>query len=150
MSAQNGNNSSDSGSLSSREIRRRLRRIDQDFVQEGSRSVTGKDVERIVERADEIESRFSKSGPLGRVLEDGQLMLALTKDYWKGRYRAVPLWTIGAIAFALLYVLNPLDLIPDVIPVVGALDDAAVVSMCLLMVEQDLHEYKEWLLGNDE
>lgn len=33
---------------------------------------------------------------------------------------------------------NPLDLIPDVIPVLRLLDGAAVISMCLIVVEQDL------------
>jgi len=56
----------------------------------------------------------------------------------------VPIGTVSAIGFALLYVLNPLDLVPDVLPVVGLLDDAAVVSACVVLVEQDLHAYNAW------
>ena len=41
--------------------------------------------------------------------------------------------------------LNPLDLIPDALPVLGVLDDAAVVSACLVLLEQDLHDYRRWL-----
>jgi uncharacterized membrane protein YkvA (DUF1232 family) len=48
------------------------------------------------------------------------------------------------VVFSLLYVLNPMDLIPDVIPGVGAIDDAAVVSLCLLLIEQDLLAYRSW------
>jgi uncharacterized membrane protein YkvA (DUF1232 family) len=50
----------------------------------------------------------------------------------------------------LLYVLNPLDLIPDFLPLVGQIDDAAVVAACLLMVRQDLHKYKKWKIGNPD
>ncbi len=36
------------------------------------------------------------------------------------------------------------DFIPDVIPVVGHLDDAAVVGFVLQMVRSDLDEYMAW------
>ena len=45
-------------------------------------------------------------------------------------------------------VLSPIDLIPDVIPVVGLVDDAAVIAICLLMIEQELHDYSEWKAAN--
>ena len=51
---------------------------------------------------------------------------------------------IAAIVAALLYVLSPIDLIPDFIPIIGYVDDALVVSACLAMVKQDLHAYRNW------
>jgi uncharacterized membrane protein YkvA (DUF1232 family) len=56
----------------------------------------------------------------------------------------LPYWTLSAVAFTLLYVANPFDLVPDALPGVGLVDDAAVLSVCLLMVEQDLYDYKAW------
>lgn len=121
-----------------------LRRIDTGFIERGSRSISDEDVQWVVEKADAIEHRLHRGGPLTRFLDDGRLLLALVKDYWQNEYREVPYWTLAAIAFALLYVLNPFDLIPDALPGIGLLDDAAVLSACLLLVEQDLHEYKAW------
>ena len=46
--------------------------------------------------------------------------------------------------FALLYVFNPFDLLPDVLPIIGAVDDAAVVGACLLLIERDLRQYRSW------
>jgi uncharacterized membrane protein YkvA (DUF1232 family) len=51
---------------------------------------------------------------------------------------------MAAIVAALLYVLSPIDLLPDFIPIVGYVDDALVVAACLALVEQDLINYKEW------
>ena len=126
-------------------LRDRLDRIDVAFIEAGADDTTTADVERVVDRADDIEARFHGDGPLGRLLEDGKLMLSLVQDYWGGRYRAVPRWTLTASAFALLYVLNPLDLVPDALPVIGVIDDAAVLSLTLVLFEQDLREYRTWL-----
>jgi uncharacterized membrane protein YkvA (DUF1232 family) len=34
--------------------------------------------------------------------------------------------------------------------VIGQVDDALVFGACLLLVEQDLHNYKKWKIDNDE
>ncbi|PSQ69366.1 MAG: hypothetical protein BRD26_06640 [Bacteroidetes bacterium QH_1_64_81] len=118
--------------------------IDEDYVKQGAKDISEVDLDTVVERAEAIEERFQGSGPLQRVLEDGRLLLELVRDAQEGRYRAVPVWTLSAAGFALLYVLNPFDLVPDALPLLGLLDDAAVVSACLSLVEQDLRDYQAW------
>ena len=44
----------------------------------------------------------------------------------------------------LLYVLNPIDIIPDFIPFIGRIDDALVLKFCLKLIEKDLSKYKKW------
>ena len=118
--------------------------IDEDYVKQGAKDISEVDLDTVVERAEAIEERFQGSGPLQRVLEDGRLSLELVRDTQEGRYRAVPVWTLSAVGFALLYVLNPFDLVPDTLPLLGLIDDAAVVSACLSLVEQDLRNYQAW------
>ena len=113
-------------------------------VNDGANRVTEEDVYKVVNRADDIQRKVSKHGPLGRFINDVKLMISLVKDYWNKNYREVPWWTVAAIVTALLYVLSPVDLIPDIIPFFGLLDDAAVVSACLFLVEQDLSRYRIW------
>ncbi len=113
-------------------------------LHKNARRVTEKDVKKVLKKKASIEKKFLGEGPLGRFIEDGKLMIALVKDYSNGSYTKIPFWTIAAIVAALLYVLNPVDLIPDFIPFVGFVDDALVVGACLMMVEQDLHTYKSW------
>lgn len=117
---------------------------DPNFVKEGARNVTSRDIETVVQKSDEIEKRFRNWGPLQRFLDDGRLLISAIRDYWTGRYRRFPLGTVGAIAFTLLYVFDPLDIIPDVLPIIGQLDDAAVVAGCLFLVENDLRLYALW------
>jgi uncharacterized membrane protein YkvA (DUF1232 family) len=106
--------------------------------------VTEKDLNKALKKRDEIEQKFKGDGPLGRFLADLKLLFSITQDYVSGDYREVPYWSIAAIVGTLLYVLNPMDLIPDFIPVIGYVDDALVVAACLAMIEHDLLAYKEW------
>jgi uncharacterized membrane protein YkvA (DUF1232 family) len=97
-----------------------------------------------VEHADEIRQQFQSRGPLKRFVEDAKMLTALIKDYRLGNYRGALYGTIAAAVFALIYVFNPLDLLPDVLPFVGAVDDASVIAACLMLIERDLFKYRDW------
>ncbi|MEO5887938.1 MAG: DUF1232 domain-containing protein [Anaerolineales bacterium] len=122
-------------------------KADEEFVKEGAEKITDKDVEKVVDKSEEINQKFTSRGPLKRFVEDGKLLIALVKDYRAGGYRQTPFGIIAAIVFSLIYVFNPFDLVPDVLPFIGALDDATVVGACLILVEKDLQKYKNWLQG---
>jgi uncharacterized membrane protein YkvA (DUF1232 family) len=121
-----------SDKFASRELSKEARR-----VHEG-------DLETLLDRQQKIEQKVQDSGKLSRFTTDIKLMFSLIRDYWRGEYRAIPWKSIAAIAGALLYVMNPLDLIPDLIFGFGLLDDAGVVALCLKLVESDLHRYAAW------
>lgn len=116
-------------------------------LNDGAETVTEKDIQKVLERADDIQRKFTGHSPLGRFIADVKIMISMIKDFWNKNYREVPWWTIGAVVTALLYVLNPVDIVPDFIPFFGLLDDAAVVSACLFLVEKDLNRYKNWKDG---
>ncbi len=62
----------------------------------------------------------------------------------------MPWLVIASVGGSLLYVLYPIDLIPDFIPFVGYLDDALVFAACLKFVIQDLEKYRQWKNGQTE
>ncbi len=99
------------------------------------------DIAKVNQRAQEIESKLPK---LKKVFEQTKIMLSMVKDYWAGTYREIPYWAISAVSMALLYVLNPADVVPDVIIGVGYLDDATIVAFCLKLVQRELERYQEW------
>lgn len=117
---------------------------DEEFVKEGAEKVTSRDIEKVVSRADEIDQQFSARGPLKRFISDGKMLISLLKDYRSGNYRGALFGTIAAAAFALIYVFNPFDIVPDVLPVIGAVDDASVIAACLMLIERDLFKYRDW------
>ncbi len=117
-------------------------------LKKGAAKVSEADLDGILKRREDIEKRFSGNGPLGKFVAELKILFSLLKDYKSGEYRAVPWGTIAAIVTTLLYVLSPVDLIPDFIPILGFVDDAAVVAACLAFIKADLNTYLEWKKAN--
>ena len=113
------------------------------FDEERSK-ITREDIKDLIKKENKVIARVKKYGPLVDYLEDVKTFYALIKDYINGEYTDVPWWTIAAIGAALAYIINPFDVIPDFIPVIGQIDDAAVLVLCLKMVKKDIEKYKEW------
>lgn len=124
--------------------------MSEEFVKAGAEKVTPKEIEKVVEHADEIRHQFQSRGPLRRFIEDGKMLTSLLKDYRAGNYRGALIGTIAAAAFALIYIFNPFDIIPDVLPFVGAVDDASVIAACLMLIERDLFKYRDWKLNQPD
>jgi uncharacterized membrane protein YkvA (DUF1232 family) len=125
-------------------------KIDRKFIENGAQKVTDKDLEKVLSKSDAIKKKFTAGGPLRRFIEDGQLLISLVKDYRAGTFRQVPYGSIAAIVFTLIYVFNPLDLLPDFLPIIGQIDDAAVVAACMVLVEHDLYTYKLWKQNKEQ
>ena len=119
----------------------------EEYVREGAEKVTDTDIENVADHAEDIRKQFRARGPLKRFIEDGRMMTALIKDWRTGNYRRAMRWTIAAAAFALIYVINPFDIVPDVLPFVGAVDDATIIAACLVLIERDLFQYRDWKIG---
>ena len=66
------------------------------------------------------------TGGLGEVLGNLRLSWNLIRD------RRVPLWLKGIPFLALLYVLWPVDLVADILPGLGQLDDLTVILLGLM------------------
>jgi uncharacterized membrane protein YkvA (DUF1232 family) len=113
-------------------------------ILEEAEKIRDLDVKKVLDNEEKIYEKVSGSSSLSRFLGDFKELFSMVKDYWRGGYRDVPFWTIGSIVAVLIYVLNPLDLVPDYIPIVGLLDDTAVISTCLAMVGLDLKKYRKW------
>ena len=47
------------------------------------------------------------------------------------RHPAAPTWLKAGTALLVLYVISPIDLIPDVLPVIGVVDDLVLVPLAI-------------------
>lgn len=68
----------------------------------------------------------------------------LIKAYALGQYREVPWKTILLIVAAIIYFLNPLDLVPDLIPLTGLTDDFAVLLWVYNSASNEIQKFLLW------
>lgn len=99
---------------------------------------------KVLDEESKILGLFSRVNRLKPFLEDAQTIFALLKDFLSGRYKDVPWRVIAALAGVLLYVLTPIDLIPDILIPFGWLDDAAVLTLALKFCGGDIEAYRRW------
>ncbi|GEK88263.1 Uncharacterized membrane protein YkvA, DUF1232 family [Alkalibacterium putridalgicola] len=106
-----------------------------------------KDKEKTEEMLDELEKKLSKIPRVGKYLKDIPVFISLVRAYISKEYTKIPLRSVIAIVSALIYVLNGFDFIPDFIPGVGLIDDAAVTAFAYQMVHKDVEKYRKWKSG---
>ena len=124
--------------------------IDEKYIEEKVAKVDEGDVELAAKNQKEISDKILNANALKKYTELGKVMFGMLQDYRRGVYKDVPWFTIAAIAFVLLYILNPLDIMPDFIPGLGYVDDFAVLTVSLRFMETDLHKYLDWRLEEGE
>ena len=76
--------------------------------------------------------------------DDVKIFFSMLKDFFTKKYTDVPVGTIMSLAGTLLYIFLPIDIIPDFIPGIGFIDDAAMIALCIRMAKLDIDKYKSW------
>lgn len=106
-------------------------------------------LKQLFKEKNSLFSKFVNIENLNEYYRDFVDLFSLLQDWYKGRYKDVPWLVISSVGGALLYVLSPIDLIPDFLPFVGYLDDAAVFAALLKYVRVDLQKYRDWKYDED-
>jgi curved DNA-binding protein CbpA len=107
------------------------------------RYTRGKDFSKILNEK-EFWQKVEKASPvLKRILKDVKDLYALFIDSIKGKYKLHPA-IMSIIGGGLLYFIMPLDLIPDYIPIVGLLDDFAVLTAVINSLQDELADYRKY------
>jgi uncharacterized membrane protein YkvA (DUF1232 family) len=101
-----------------------------------------KEADKLASAAEEKAAKFS--GPLKDVLGDLRALIRLIRAYSKGEYRDIPLMTVASAAAAVIYFVWPLDVIPDLVPVIGYSDDVVVAMFVVAAIHEDLAAFRRW------
>ena len=68
----------------------------------------------------------------------------LLRAYAQGEYREIPWKSLLLIVAAIVYFINPIDIIPDLLPIVGLTDDFAVLFMVYKSIGTDIEKFLLW------
>ena len=111
---------------------------------EAEEMLNGEDPDRIEALLRQLEEKLKGIPRVGEKLSHVPVLISLIRSYIRKEYPQLPLQSAIGILAGLIYVLSPVDLIPDAIPVIGMVDDAAVIAFVWKMVEADVAEYQAW------
>lgn len=73
----------------------------------------------------------------------------MLRDVIKRKYRKTPWGTLAGGSLAILYIINPLDLVPDVLPMIGIVDDSVIFGVFLALLSRDVKKYVLWKASTD-
>ena len=69
---------------------------------------------------------------------------AMFRDLLTRRYRQWPAGTLVGGFLGFLYLVNPLDFIPEALPGIGVIDDALMLGVFLAFLSRDVKKYLFW------
>ncbi|MDF2518446.1 MAG: hypothetical protein K0R59_3742 [Sphingobacterium sp.] len=94
----------------------------------------------------ELSQAESKAKNLGSYVDDFKLLIAMCKDAITGKFK-MNSWNLSIIIGTIIYVVSPVDAIPDFIAVGGWLDDVAIVAYAIRKLSEEIERYKSERLG---
>ncbi len=92
---------------------------------------------------EEIDLAEKKADNLNERTNEFKLLLSMIRDTFSGRYK-MNKWNMSIIVGTIVYVLSPIDAIPDVIPVLGWLDDASIVGFAISKLADEIDRYRKF------
>lgn len=111
-----------------------------------------KDEDKLEKLLQKMEKKLKVLPIVGGTFALVPAMISLVRSYVKKEYTEIPLGSILGIISAILYIVSPIDLIPDILPAgAGHIDDAAILILCLKAgAEDDIKEYQIWRKKNNK
>lgn len=89
-----------------------------------------------------------KSVSVATAKEKLSVFSRLASAYISGNYRDISWKSLMIVLAAIIYFLNPIDLIPDFIPVLGLTDDFSVLLWVYNTVAQEVDKFLTWERAN--
>ena len=83
-------------------------------------------------------------GPLAEVWSYMTALFRLLRAYIRKDYRNIPWGPIVLVIVAIIYFVSPIDLISDILPGIGLIDDAAIIAFVVAQIKADLDNFLAW------
>jgi len=115
-------------------------------IQIRSESIGSDQINEIIKEEKRINRKSSKvdSNRFSKFIKQMKLAMGLIKDFRNKSYTDIPWRSIAFITAAVLYFMNPFDVVPDMLPVFGFGDDAMLFAAVFKSIQTDLEKYGEW------
>ena len=92
----------------------------------------------------QVKRLLANQSVLKRLPPNVVLATQFIQDYYAGRYRAVSKSLVASVLAAFVYLISPVDFLPDFFPLIGFSDDAAVFLFVFKQFKKELADYGLW------
>lgn len=89
--------------------------------------------------------KFASKEGLAKVKEDLFLICQYIRDIFTGQYKDYKWMNLVIMVAAIVYVVAPIDILPDFIPFTGLIDDSAILLWAASEFSEELEKYKNFL-----
>ncbi|HOU47192.1 MAG TPA: DUF1232 domain-containing protein [Chitinophagales bacterium] len=103
-----------------------------------SNSLLEKLSEKVYQKAEQAVQNYADTA--ARI----KTVTRMLKAWRKKEYRNIDKSSIFIAIVILLYYVNPIDLIPDFIPVIGGLDDLILLGFLLKVIDKEIEKFTTW------
>lgn len=86
---------------------------------------------------------FFNNSSLEEIKDNMKEAFNYVSDVFSGRYKDYSMTALITLVAGMVYVVSPIDIIPDFIPVVGFTDDITVFLFVLKSINDELEKYRE-------
>ena len=103
-------------------------------------------INEIIGKAEKLVKKIpgGRFDDIADTLEDVRIYILIVRDFLYKEYTDISKRSIAIMALGLLYVISPIDLIPDSLGILGLVDDAAVMKLVKKLLSDEIDKYKEW------
>ena len=99
----------------------------------------------VSELLDQVFLKIGETTELFYKVQDSMIALTRMLRAWmQGDYKNISTKSIIAVVAALIYFVNPLDLIPDFIPIIGQIDDIFILGYLIKMLNKEIERFMAW------
>lgn len=76
------------------------------------------------------------------IAKNRKTMSTMLKEVWNGKFRFT-FYTYVLAILAIVYTISPVDLLPDVIPVIGWVDDGVLLYLLFQQLRKEITRYQQ-------
>ncbi len=107
---------------------------------------------RLLQLLASLNRKISSARSRAEIKEEIKISLTLFNRFIQavvsGKYKNVNSETVLQIVAVLIYFINPADIIPDIIPVSGFIDDFTILLWVYKSVKSELDQFQNWEKAN--
>lgn len=98
----------------------------------------------LTEAMRKLKDKDNPRSGIHQVIDLGMTLVRFVRAWASGHYRGVSPMTVVSATAVLLYVVSPIDIVPDFIPLVGFGDDLALIAWFVKRWRDELAAFQKW------